>query len=98
MPAFTDSSIDELDEYIKYFLSSWDSFERKTLNHQESNRSKPSWVNSSNFPGLLNLPLQIRKFGPPRSIWEGGERGEGIVKRLKPQQEGWAQIIGMLIL
>ena len=52
--------------------------------HKDSSKSKPSWTASSNFPALLNLSSQIKKFGPPRSIWEGGEPGEGVVKQLKP--------------
>ena len=89
-PKFTDASIAELDLYIKYFLSSWDSFESKKMLHKDSSKSKPSWTASSNFPALLNLSSQIKKFGPPRSIWEGGERGEGVVKQLKPLVRGFA--------
>ena len=89
-PKFSDASIAELVLYIKYFLSSWDSFESKIMLHQDSSKSKPSWTVRSNFPALLNLSTQIKKFGPPQSIWEGGERGAGVVKQLKPLVRGFA--------
>ena len=40
--------------------------------------------NTSNLHGLLNLPEQIKKFGPLRMYWEGGYKGEGILRSLKP--------------
>ena len=51
---------------------------KKTFLHQDSSQSKPFRTISSIFPALLNLSTQIKKFGPPRSIWgavnEGGCR------------------------
>ena len=40
--------------------------------------------NTSNLHGLLNLPDQIRSYGPLRIWWEGGYKGEGILRSIKP--------------
>lgn len=42
-------------------------------------------INStSNLTTLLNLPSFMRQFGPPRLYWEGGFKGEGILRTVKP--------------
>jgi hypothetical protein len=53
-----------------------------------SGRKKPLWIQSSNFVALLNLPKAMQRFGPPRELWEGGPRGEGILRELKPLIRG----------
>lgn len=40
--------------------------------------------NTSNLHGLLNLPDQIRLYGPLRIWWEGGCKGECILRSIKP--------------
>ena len=40
--------------------------------------------NTSNLHGLLNLPDQIRSYGPLRIWWEGGYKGKGILRSIKP--------------
>ena len=37
----------------------------------------------TNLVSLLNLPNQMRTFGNLRDYWEGGYRGEGILRELK---------------
>ena len=37
----------------------------------------------ANLTGLLNLPEQMREFGNLRDYWEGGYRGEGILREIK---------------
>ena len=44
----------------------------------------PIWINKSNYMSLLNLPRQMKEFGPLRLYWEGGWKGEGIIQELKP--------------
>ena len=48
-------------------------------------KKKPGWLSHYNFMSLLNLPDQIRDFGPIRNRWEGGIRGEKFIQRVKPQ-------------
>ena len=44
---------------------------------------KPIWITKSNYLSLLNLPDQMKEFGPLRLYWEGGWKGEGIIQELK---------------
>ena len=44
---------------------------------------KPIWISKSNFMSLLNLPKQMKQFGPLRLYWEGGWKGEGIIQEIK---------------
>ena len=37
-----------------------------------------------NYLSLLNLPDEIRKFGPMQYLWELGGMGEGFLSCLKP--------------
>ena len=39
-------------------------------------------VQKPNFLTLLNIPDQLERFGAVRSVWEGGEMGEGSIKAL----------------
>jgi hypothetical protein len=49
----------------------------------ESTRKRK--INStSNLTSLLNIPDFMREYGPPRLYWEGGYKGEGILRRVKP--------------
>ena len=44
---------------------------------------KPTWVKKSNYLSLLNIPTQMKLYGPMRLYWEGGYRGEGIIQEVK---------------
>ena len=44
---------------------------------------KFTWVQKSNYLSLLNLPNQMKIYGPMRCYWEGGYRGEGLIQELK---------------
>jgi hypothetical protein len=44
----------------------------------------PTWVSQYNYQCLLNIPEQIRILGPIRNRWEGGKRGEGFLRIVKP--------------
>ena len=46
-------------------------------------KEKPIWISKSNYLSLLNLPEQMKEFGPLRLYWEGGWKGEGIIQELK---------------
>lgn len=46
---------------------------------------KESWVTAYNYPCLLNIPDEMEKIGPLTNIWEGGVRGEGFLRYVKPE-------------
>jgi hypothetical protein len=47
-------------------------------------RKLPIWVTQYNCQSLLNLPDQTEMLGPIRNRWEGGKRGEGFLRVVKP--------------
>ena len=72
-----DPNIQSITRYIKAFLTKVHDLEncRSVINSL--------LVNRPNFLTLLNIPNQLERFGPIRSLWEGGEMGEGSIKQLK---------------
>ena len=46
------------------------------------------WCAKSNFICLLNLPDTMRRYGPLRLLWEGGDCGEGVLCTVKPLVSG----------
>ena len=52
-------------------------------NALRNQHDKPIWISRSNYLSLLNLPEQMRFFGPLRLYWEGGWKGEGIIQEIK---------------
>ena len=62
-----DPDVDLIDRHIKIFLSCCHRFTQ--LFYDKNNT--PFWARTSNFPALLNLASQIRKYGPIRWYWEG---------------------------
>ena len=59
---------------------------------------KPIWISKSNFMSLLNLPKQMKQFGPLRLYWEGGWKGEGIIQEIKCLIRDGLKKIGVPIL
>jgi hypothetical protein len=51
-------------------------------------RNEPMWLSAYNHMCLLNLPEQIELLGPIRNRWEGGFRGEGFIRKVKPMTTG----------
>ena len=80
--AMTTSSIknNELDMYIKIFLTSVDEFEKVSM--YNGSRGDMSWFSRANYLSLLNLPRQIKTFGPLRLYWEGSR--ERFIQEIKP--------------
>jgi hypothetical protein len=72
----------QLEMIIRVFLSKFDDMD-KILNDHE--KTLPSWISSYNFLCLLNLPNILRKYGSLRYIWEGGECGEGFIRKAKQE-------------
>ena len=77
----TDDIATQCECSIKIYLSMVNKLD-KVL--PKENGLKPCWVSKSNFLSLLNLPKQMRLYGPMRRYWEGGYRGEGLIQDLKP--------------
>ena len=76
----TETSVHEVDDYIKLFLTAVHNFEVRTY-VQDSNHDF-SWYSKGNFLSLLNLPSQIKKFGHIRNYWEGSR--ERYIQMVKP--------------
>lgn len=94
-PAVTDILVEDTDRHIKLFLSlitelddfNTENFIRKQANSTRKGKRiiKKRKINStSNLTSLLNLPQFMKEFGPPRLYWEGGFKGEGILRSVKP--------------
>ena len=82
----TDSKIchNELDHYVKLFLSSCHLFHSciyVTKSPKSPNAKNPFW-NTGNFLSILNLPKQIDQFGALRHHWEGNH--ERFIQFVKP--------------
>lgn len=58
----------------------------------ETQRKKPTWLSHYNFLCLLNLPEEIDNLGPLRNRWEGGVRGEGFLRVVKPMVAGTSRL------
>jgi hypothetical protein len=87
----TDQAVKLADLEIKRFLTNLVCCERKINPAGE----KPFWVSSFTFPCLLNIPDHMSEFGPLKNLWEGGVRGEGSLRFIKPKhgsmglRQGW---------
>ncbi len=68
---------------IRIFLTAVASLDSYLLPH-EKKRKEPIWVGQYNYSCLLNLPEQTKLLGPLRNRWEGGVRGEGFLRVVKP--------------
>ena len=80
MQTHTDNDlILKCDLSIRIFLRTAEDL-NKALRQQDD---KPIWISRSNYLSLLNLPRQMEMFGPLRLYWEGGWKGEGIIKEIK---------------
>ncbi len=69
-----------LERKIRIFLTHFADMEDKL----PSKKKLPQWLSAYNFMSLLNLPDVIRQYGPVRNIWEGGAKGEGVLRFVKP--------------
>ena len=67
---------------IRVFLTAMSDHNSST--REVTGRKLPIWLSQYNFQCLLNMPEQIRMLGPIRNRWEGGVRGEGFIRVVKP--------------
>ena len=72
-------SPNDIDDIIKIFLYSCNLFD---TNFGYGDDNVPFWYKKSNFVSLLNLPNQIRLFGPVYLHWEGVK--ERYIQFVKP--------------
>ena len=71
--------VEQIDDYIKLFLSVCHFYEKK-IGFEEN--CYPFWYRKSNFISLLNLPAQIKNYGPVYLHWEGVR--ERFIQHVKP--------------
>ena len=67
---------------IRLFLSALAAHDSST--GPVAGRKLPVWLTQYNCQSLLNLPQQTETLGPIRNRWEGGKRGEGFLRTVKP--------------
>ena len=73
-----DEEVNTSSQLIRLFLT-------MLYNHDASmGVEKHTWLSHYNFLCLLNLPEQIKMLGPLRNRYEGGVRGEGFLREVKP--------------
>lgn len=80
----TNINTDEIGEYIKLFLGICHFYEDEIgfeIN-SKGDKTNPFWYNKSNYVSLLNLPDQIKTYGPVRLHWEGVK--EKFIQNVKP--------------
>jgi hypothetical protein len=75
----SEDNISKMEALVRHFLSCYNIL-TSSLNPDSM---LPSWLSHYNFMSLLNLPKQIREFGPVRNVWEGGIIGEGYLRTVK---------------
>ena len=82
MTESSESEVEISEQIIRLFLTSVSKFDANMGSHND--RKLPIWVSQYNFTSLINLPEQIKILGPIRNRWEGGLRGEGFLRIVKP--------------
>ena len=68
-------AVEVIDRHIKVFMSCCHRF----CQFYYAAGKVLFWTVTSNFSSLLNLPAQIKKYGPIRWYWEAGTTGRGPV-------------------
>ena len=87
--------VKEAERCIKLFLTRLVQFEKLMI----TDGNKARWISSYTFPCLLNIPDIMREFGPMRNYWEGGIKGEGFLRFLKPEhgtigiRQSWEKMV-----
>ena len=78
-----ETHVRNVEVYVRLFLSEYTEFAEQLYGVVPDNLS-PAWISKYNFMSLLNLSEQIKEVGPLRTLWEGGTRGEGYLRHVKP--------------
>jgi hypothetical protein len=80
--SITESDILDTERHIKIFLSALHDVEKCYTDEECIKKFKME--TTSNLCGLRNLVEFMRAYGPLRLYWEGGYKGEGILRYVKP--------------
>jgi hypothetical protein len=78
-----DDAIRNADFQIKRFLTNVAVCDKKI----NPSTKIPFWISSYTYPCLLNLPSHMKEYGPLKNLWEGGIRGEGSLRYIKPMHQ-----------
>lgn len=79
-PVVTEEVIRRTELAIRVFLSSFDALDAKLRKPKQPAQV----VTSYNFQCLMNIPQQMRDYGPLRDHWEGKKQGEAFLSEIKP--------------
>ena len=94
----TEESINEVEQHIKLFLSASERYSKLVLD-RDSDKTFMSL--KGNFLSLLNIPDEMRKFGPLRRYWDGDyEAFVKLIKEVLPgglKRNGAATLVAKLI-
>ena len=77
---------------IALFLSNYESIDQRVM----PNRTKQVWIAKYNILGLLHVPGHFLRNNLLRNLYEGGDIGEGMVKKLRKLcpsgvRDGWSK-------
>jgi hypothetical protein len=81
-PAVGEGDVQKAEHQTRVFLNAFDDVDA-TLRDDDA-KTQPVVVGKYNFPCLLNLPATMALHGPLRNLWEGGFKGEGFLRTVKP--------------
>ena len=76
----TESTVRRMEYALRIFLSNFDLLDRKI----KKPKVPPQVISSYNFQCLLNIPEQMKNYGPIRDHWEGKKQGEAFLSEIKP--------------
>lgn len=79
----TDAEVDHIEDVIKIFLSTVHKVDAPRLEKNKDRNILPEWLSKANFVTLLAIPEAMRRYGPPRILWEGSSWGEGLIPEIK---------------
>ena len=90
--------VDSVDRHTQLFLNFYGILDKFLT--KDGNKG---WVSHYNFLCSLNIPDMMSQYGPLRNLWEGGFRGEGFIRIVKPLvanglRKSWAKSLMTRIL
>lgn len=83
VPSCGKQEIRAVDISVKKFLTRLALLDKKVNKNRKKKTTQ--WIASYTFPCLLNLAETMETFGPLKNYWEGGVRGEGFLRFMKPE-------------
>ena len=78
--------IKEIRRSIKSFLSFANKFDGHYNNTSlKGSKKRPIWLTKYNYQSLLNIPRQMKLYGPMINLLEDSLQGEGYLRYVKPK-------------